>query len=194
MKDDIEALQRSLERATASGNTPGDGDSPADALDPETASLREAWLAFGQMLESATPHTVTSPLLLGEGTGVRAARSRTFVHRRSLPKIALLAASILVVVAATWIVGNALRQTGSGAAPEKAVAVKGSDVPSHRTRVQTPVAADEPQWDDSLDEQFAQVGWQMLCIRQNRLFRTDAFGMVEYHVEQLSEAIQADKL
>ena len=33
-----------------------------------------------------------------------------------------------------------------------------------------PATADEPQWDDSLDEQFAQVGWQMLCVQQNQFF------------------------
>jgi hypothetical protein len=37
-----------LERATA----PGD-DMPAD-LDPETASLREGWLALGELLEDDT--------------------------------------------------------------------------------------------------------------------------------------------
>jgi hypothetical protein len=191
---DIQTMQRSLERATATGDAPADADVLTDVLDPETASLREAWLAFGQMLETGAPQTFNSPLPLGERPDVRAARPNTRSHRLLLPRAALLAASILVVVAAAWIVGNALRQGATVAVPEKAVAVNNRAVPSQRVHAKTPAAADEPQWDDSLDEQLAQVGWQMLCIRQNQLFRTDAFGIVEYRLDQLSQAIQADTL
>ena len=74
MKDDVEQIQRLLEKATDAGSA------PPDALDPETASLREAWLAFGQMLETASPPAFNSPLPLGEGPGVRADVAHCRMH------------------------------------------------------------------------------------------------------------------
>ena len=52
MSEDLEKLQRLLEQATAAE------DVSADELDPEAASLREAWIGFGQLLEAAQPPTV----------------------------------------------------------------------------------------------------------------------------------------
>jgi hypothetical protein len=187
MKNDIETMQRSLEEATAARDAPADGDVLADALDPETASLREAWLAFGQMLETASSQA--APTIDHWGTLPPARR-----WQWRLPAAALLAASVLVAIAAAWMLHNTLWQGTAAVAPEKTVAANHEIAPSKQARAQTPPATDEPQWDDSLDEQFAQVGWQMLCIRQNQFFRTDAFGIVQYQLDQLSRAIQTDSL
>jgi len=212
MKDDIKEMQRLLEKATDAGNT------PTDELDPETASLREAWLAFGQMLEAAPPPAFNSPLLpreepkyspysalpfgqqpahsprpLGEGQAVRATKARAYRHWR-FTAVALVAASLLIAAATAWMLHNVNGQAGSTALPDKIASNNRQFAPSKQIPTKTTAAADEPKWDDSLDEQFTRVGWQMLCIQQNQSFRTDAFGIVEYQLEQLSKSIQADSL
>jgi hypothetical protein len=198
MKNDLEEMQRLLEKATDAGSA------PPDELDPESACLREAWLAFGQMLETAPPpilasplpskeEPTTSPLALREGPGVRAAPSHVQRHWR-LPAAALLAASLLIAVAAAWMLHNANWQADSTAAREQMASTHRKTAPSTQAHTQKVSSSDEPQWDDSLDEQFAQVGWQMLCVQQNQFFRTDAFGVFQYQLQQLSQAIQADAL
>ena len=82
----------------------------------------------------------------------------------------------------------------AGLLPDKIASNNRQFAPSKQIPTKTTAAADEPKWDDSLDEQFTRVGWQMLCIQQNQSFRTDAFGIVEYQLQQFSQAIQADKL
>ena len=109
MKNDLETSLRSLEEATAAG------DRPADRLDAETASLREAWLAFGEMLEAAQPPRLRyfSPLPLGEGPGVRAALRVRRRRWRRLLAAGLLAASLLIAVATIWMLSGANRQRQS---------------------------------------------------------------------------------
>jgi hypothetical protein len=188
MKDKIEEMQRVLEKATDAGSA------PADALDPEIASLRDAWLAFGQMLEAAPAPVFTSPLPLGEGPGVRAALSYARPRWPRLLAAGLLAASLLIGVVTVWMLHAANRQENPTAAPEQMASANQKTAPSTQAHTQKVSSTDEPQWDDSLDEQFARVGWQMLCVQQNQYFRTDAFGIVQYQLEQLSKAIQADSL
>jgi hypothetical protein len=193
MKDDIESMQEALEKVTAAGDSPG-GD-----LDSEVASLRETWLAFGQMLEAVPSPAIVSSFptglrsATGEGVGVGGAGVRA--NRRLLAAAVLLATSLLIAVATAWTLRNSQQEGDLVAVPGNAVAVnKGAGVPG-QAHGRKSAAADGPQWDDSqLDEQFDQVGWQMLCIRQNQLFRTDAFGVVEYQLQQFGRAIQGDAL
>ncbi len=188
MKDDMETSLRSLEEATAID------DRSSQRLDAETASLREAWLAFGEMLEAAQPATCVSPLPLGEGPGVRAA---PLPRRKRWPRLlaaGVLAASLLVAVATIWMLSGANRQDNPADTPKQMVANNHKAAPSPKARAKSVSTTDEPKWDDSLDEQFEQVNWQMLCVRENQSFRTDAFGQAQYRLEQLREAIQAESL
>ncbi|MFZ1936189.1 MAG: hypothetical protein WCB27_14965 [Thermoguttaceae bacterium] len=188
MKDDLETARRVLEEATAAD------DRPAERLDAETASLREAWLAFGAMLEAAQPPAFVSPLPLGEEPGVRAAPSRIRSRRRRLLAAGLLAASLLVAAATIWTLRTANRQDNPADVPKQMAKTNQQGVPLPRVNAKGGSTADEPKWDDSLDEQFEQLGWQMLCIQENQAFRTDAFGQAQYRLEQLRETIQADSL
>jgi len=169
-KNELEALRQSLELATARE------DVPADDLDPKTASLRAAWLAFGQLLETALPPAATStnrlkPLPMAQ------------LRQRVLSAVALLAASLLIAVAFAWTLHATIASRRPGLSDSVKNARRGTPLPTRH---------DPTQWDDSLDDRFAQVGWQMLSIRQNRLFSTDAIGIVEYQVDQLTRAIQSD--
>jgi hypothetical protein len=188
MRDDLETARRVLEEATA-----GD-DRPAEQLDAETASLREAWLAFGEMLEAAQPPAFISPLPLGVGPGVRAAPSRIRRYRWRLLAAGLLAASLLIAAATIWMLSSANRQNNPAGEPKQMAKTNQQGVPSPRVNAKGGSTADVLKWDDSLDEQFEQLGWQMLCIQENQAFRTDAFGQAQYRLEQLRETIQADSL
>ena len=194
MNNDLETSLRSLDQATAAG------DKPSERLDPETASLREAWLAFGEMLEAAQPPSFASPLptnlrsVPGEGPGVRAAFSRRRRHWPRLLAAGLLAASLLIAVAAIWTTSAASRRDNPDGTRQQTVSNNRRAAPLQKSRAKSVSTADAPQWDDSLDEQFEQVGWQMLCVQENQAFRTDAFGQAQYRLEQFREAVQADSL
>lgn len=179
MKDDINAIERSLEKATAEKREFG------EVLDPETASLRETWVMFGQMLDAAAP--TESPVI------VRRAVFPPSRRRWRLYTFVLVAASLLAAIAAVSMMRERLSTSDSIRTPDHGIAVESKGTPSQPTRAVAKASAEESQWNDnSLDEQFAQVDWTMACIRQNQLFRTDAFGVVEYQLERLGQAIQAD--
>jgi hypothetical protein len=188
MKDDMRDIQRLLEQATDAGAT------PPDELDPEAASLREAWLAFGQMLEGAQPPEDTpihAPLPVEEKPRIRTNSAPSLWHWY-VRAASLLAVSLLIAVATAGMLRYSHRQAGSEASTEKTASTDHKTIPSRQSRGQRLAKADDPQWDDSLDEQFAQVSWKMACIQQNQLFRTDAFGVVDYKLGQLTKAIQGD--
>jgi hypothetical protein len=194
MKDDLETSLRVLEDATAAG------DRPEVQLDAETAPLREAWLAFGEMLEAAQPPNFSSPLptnlrsVPGEGPGVGAAPSRRRRCWQRLLAAGLLAASLLVAATTIWLLSGGNCRDNPTAAPGQMASTKQQAAPSQKARAKSVSVTDAPQWDDSLDEQFEQVNWQMLCVRGNEAFRTDAFGQAQYRLERLRETIQADSL
>ena len=162
MGNDIEKTQRLLEEATAAG------DAPAEGLDSETAGLHEAWLAFGQMLEAAQPPTAPS-IDRWKPTSTPPRRRRWFSTAA-----AALAVSLLIGLATAWMLRDTNRQKGPAAMPEQAAATNGL------------------QWDDSLDEQFAQVSQQMAYARNDRLPSADSFGPVWRAMERARLEIQAD--
>ena len=196
MKNDLDEMNRVLEEATAAGNV------PADQLDPEIASLREAWLAFGEMLEAAQPPVLVSPLFAGErpapnsplfvggGPGVMATLGP--LRWRRLLATGLLAASLLIGIAMVWMFHSANRQVNPAPTTEQTASTHRKVAPSPKTRAKNALTAGEPQWDDSLDEQLALVDWQMLCVRENETLRTDAFGQAQYRMEQFRQTIEAD--
>ena len=188
MTNDLERTLRLLEQATA------DGDVPAGELDPDAARLREAWLAFGETLEAAQPATYTSPLLPGEGPGVRAASAYARHRRQRLLATGLLAASLLIAVAVISMLHGPNRAVTPSPTPQRIASTNRSVVPSTHIPTKTASTNAGPQWDDSLDEQFAQVSWQMLCVRENQTYRTDAFGLAQYRMEQFRQSVEADSL
>jgi hypothetical protein len=188
MKDDLEQSLRALEEATAIG------DRPTEQLDAETASLREAWLAFGEMLEAAQSPAYVSPILPEERPGLMAAPRHGRRRWQRLLAAGLLAASLLVAAATIWTVSGPERQEKRAGAPTQTVKTTNHGAPTPKRRAESTSTANVPQWDDSLDEQFEQLSWQMLCVQENQAFRTDAFGRAQYRLEQLRETVQADSL
>ena len=199
MSEDLERLQRLLEQATAAEGT------SADDRDPETVSLREAWIGFGRLLEAAQspvgaavqlPHQLDrlSPLPLGEGQGVRAMPRRLRVHRWLISAAALVAASLLIAILAVRGPRATDRaKSPSPAVPQTAAINAAGATLVHQEREAVKTAA-EPQWDDSLDEQIAQVGRRMVYAQQEAYAGPDAYEPVRYGIEQMQQDLEGNGL
>lgn len=179
MNDEMNKMQRLLEEVTAAGNA------PSEAPDPEIASLREAWLAFGQLLEGVEPASDISALpQAGQGQGERdrpmPRPAQTW--RWLLPTTGLLAASLLVAVAMAWMLRDGGLQEAAAPAPVQTA--------SNTARSQS----GSVEWDDSFDEQVAQLGQQVIAVRENQHFRVDDFALMEYRIEQFRQEVQMDSL
>ena len=174
MKDELEKTQQLLEQATAAG------DAPPDGLDPEAAHLREAWLLFGEMLESAQPPTTPS---------IERWKS-TPVRRRQWCWTAagVLAASLLIAAVTTWMLCDTSGRTRPGIMPSQTASTDHPNAAPTHGRAEV----NGLQWDDSLDEQFAQVSQQMAYARNDRLPGADPFGSVWRAMERARLEIQSD--
>lgn len=150
-RDDELELEKMLEAATAAEL------SQDEPLDKETARLREAWLALGEVLETSDAKRDNAPLI--ELLHRRVARRRT-IRRAALA----LAASLLVAVTAVWYF--AAREPAAQIAERPPVDDSLGDV----TGDVEPL--DELAWDDALDEEIAMVAWAMYEM-DNPLGRTD---------------------
>ena len=167
MSDELSKLQRQLEQATAA-------ECPPDApLDAETASLREGWLALGQLLEAAQP-ALDEPLELPQLPRRRAPA------RWKLVGIAVLAASLLVGATLAWSLMRARQPGGLSPPPDELASPN--------------VKQDELHWDDSLDEEIALAGQQLVRIQQDWYYLDDPFGPVQHGLEQVAEDIEDDTL
>lgn len=181
MSDELNQLRRQLEQAT-SAEVP-----PDVSLDDQTRSLRQTWLALGQLLETAQP-APDEPLQL------RPMPRRTVRSRWRLAAVAVLAASLLVGVALalSW-----LGRTPSGQiATPKSSQDKKSARPEEEQRPPAVVEdqADEWDWDDSLDEQIAMAGQEVVLVQQGWHDLDDAFGSVQVGLEEIEEDIQDETL
>jgi hypothetical protein len=148
MKPDLE---QQLEWATAR-------DVPPNALlDQETTSLREAWLAFGQLLAAAQPAPDQPLKCLSDPPG----RGRRWWP---LAAIAGLAASLLVAATIFW----SARRTG----PAPVITAPSVEVAVSRAEPSAPAAKKVPRekpsspaapgstltWDDALDKEITVAG------------------------------------
>ncbi len=106
MNAEWKELQRQLEKATAPGDVqPGQ-------LDPETARFREAWTAFGRLLETAQPRQAPPLARLKQRPPSRS-------RHRLLAVAVALAASLLLCAAATWIWRATVGPARPGMAPHQ---------------------------------------------------------------------------
>ena len=189
MSEELEKIERLLERATAAE------DAPEKDPDPEAASLREAWIAFGRLLEAAEPSAET---LLGS----RPLRPPLRSYRRFWPAAGLLAASLLICAVAMWRLQATSRPENASPSPapiastgvtRSAPAIATHSAPARKEQKPT-VSANEPQWDDSFDEQVAQFGRQVIDVQQGSYAWTDNGGAVQSKIEQIQKEFQDNSL
>lgn len=195
--DDVQALERRLEWATAS-TAPASTD-----MDAQTAALREAWTVWGRLLENAqTP--METPLL--RRTAPKSMR------RRWLPVGAGLAAAMLAVIAATaWIMIEAQRADTSASLPQtvaddepKAPTAEASPSQAPAIAAVVPQAAAdpsaaqaqsasaaEPKWSDTVDDEIVQVSEKLLAVQQDWHTGADAFDTVRARLDRIHAEIDA---
>jgi hypothetical protein len=206
MNDDLGELRRSLEHITACGGSSDREQGP----DAESAALRTAWLAFGQLLESAETDTGSAarPLRLAEGWPNVPARRRG--HRRLFISVAAMAASVLLAVTAVWhwqttrsvavrTAASPLSNTASlnTALPNKvAKDIKRSVPPATSRRTTTPAVSLQAkwQWDDAVDREIEVVGRAAVRAQQGQeqLASLTAVSRVQNRVESMRQAIDAN--
>ena len=95
-------LKRMLEAATAA-DPPLAGSAPADEYDAETASLREAWLALGQLVRAADESLPPAPKITPSRSAAAAAVSpRKRPQARWAGLTAAAAATLLIALVCGW--------------------------------------------------------------------------------------------
>ncbi|MBN2473048.1 MAG: hypothetical protein JXB62_00470 [Pirellulales bacterium] len=177
--NDQSRLQRRLEQATAEAL-------PADApLDAETASLREGWLALGQLLKAVEP-ALEKPLVLSPAT--REARP----GRLAIRWAAALAASLLIVASLAF---GLLRPKQGGAIAEKPAEPAAGAVQTTAPSP-TPMAPEKGQlaWDDPLDEELALAGQHVIRLQQDWCALEDPFDPVYDGLEEVGQDIEGNTL
>lgn len=199
MNDEWDKLERQLERAT-SPECPAAG-----SLDAETASLREGWLALGELLRAVEPPDgepihLPEPALPIRRTGRKAAG------------IAALAASLLVglTLAGKWI--RADRPSGMATRSHAALSeiaraetepatsdakpATSDAEPSHPDAepFETASLADWGEWDDPLDQQIASVAQEVVRIQQDWDQMDGAFGLLYVGMEEMAEELEQSSL
>jgi len=185
VSDELDRLQRQLERATAS-ECSTDG-----SLEAETASLREGWLALGELLEAAEPSR-EQPLKLPEP--LKPGR----LTRRNVAGIVALAASLLVGVtlAGKWIRAN--RPGGPATRPDASLAeivqADGEQFNPDAGQLETESLADWDEWEDPLDEQIASVAYELVRIQQDWDQVDGAFGPLYFGLEEMAEELEQSPL
>jgi hypothetical protein len=197
-----------LEQATA------DGDHPVADLDPQTAQLRKAWMAFGQLLETAGPAAEESLAWLAMPPATRR-------HRGLVAMLGALAVALLIAVGTTWMWRTAFRSASSGSPlqPAAAALAKGSAAPafskgspvavvpetaaapvvgrrsasSGKGQAVVPTTSEAP-WDDPLDAQFVEVGQDVVRVQESWSARPRSLDLVWYAVEQAQQEVEKGAL
>ncbi len=181
MSDDLRHLERQLEQATARA-------APPDAsLDPETASLREAWLALGQLLEAAQaesgpPAQPWSP-----------PRGRTWIRWTAAVAVAV-AASLLIGVG-IW----ALRAPGPSSGPQPSpddIAGTAAPVPEAPTPEPSPSAlpAGELAWNDALDNEIVLAGQALLSVQEDPRLLAGSSDPLRYGLQAVAGDLEGNRL
>jgi hypothetical protein len=216
---EIARLARMLEEVSSA-----DPHAMSEPGNAEAASLREAWLAFAQLVRAADdslPETPASMLMAMPATAAVPAQK----PRRRFGLIAAVAAALLVAVSLGWWIargnwphrdrGNepSLAQTTTPGSPtpqvinqdspkpavamapkasaEKTVATKSANKSANADTV---TKAATSAWEDPLETQISSVSQQIRDVEQNWQRRADDLDVVQYKIDEVTNAVQNDEL
>ncbi len=168
----------------------------ADGADPQAAALREAWMAWGRLLETAE-----SPMEPSLGRPA-VPQSKPL---RWLPLGAGVAAAILAIVAGTaWFALKSDRATNVPALPKTIASVAQAPTnaasatsgtarpaPAAQPKALAASGAAEPQWNDAMDDDIVQVSRQLVAVQQGWHASADAFGAVRSQLERMHSEVEA---
>jgi hypothetical protein len=182
MSDDLDTLQRMLEEATAAG------DRPLGELDPQAARLREAWVAFGRLLE-ADPQAAEEPLRWQSMPPSPRRRPRLAAP------LAALAATLLIGLGTVWLLRSRAGREDASSRPGPVVAAvaAGNTVSAGKARAVLPAAA-VAEWNDPIDSQLAEVAQDVVGVRESWSAETHFLDLLQYGVRQTSEEVETGSL
>ena len=204
--EDLLRLKQMLEEATAA-------DASAEHGDAETASLREAWLAFGQLVRAADASLPAMPDFMPSLAPQQPRRSRW------IALIAATAAVLLIAITCGWWIGHDRKPNNGEPSiaqtppPEQAIsqpettaavpaALPKQDLPKPGVAQAKKATNEQPKlatakastWDDPLETQIASVSQQIRNIEQNWRHRVDDLDLVHYRIDAEADSLQVDKL
>lgn len=182
LNEDFDELQRRLERITSR-------DFPAeDGMDAESAELRAAWLAFGELLRAtrAGREAFSRPIIAPPRPRKRSGRL--------LAKIAALAACTLIVVGVAWRQRTTRPTSTTSPAPAAAVAAHVRKAPSTTTLPSASAAGSsaetELKWDDSLDGEIASAGRVVAQVEQDQLASAGTAKDIQRQIEIIQKGME----
>jgi hypothetical protein len=198
---EAERLQRMLDEVTS------DRHRDVSRNEPEAAGLREAWLAFGRLLEAAEAAQGGS----WNPESIRREELRkTVVARRSrhFGAMAAAAAALVVALGLSWWLTRGGRPNGNGGPAVVHNDVKPDQPQQVAPNVPAPaVVHNEPNrpkqegavakssaWDDPIDTQITAVSQQIDSVRQTWQHRVDDADLVQYRIDDVSAGLSKDAL
>jgi len=186
VSEDPNKLRSQLEHATAADGSP-------ESLDAETASLREAWLALGELIEAAEREWK-------EPLEWRLPPSRWKERRWKVAGVAALAASLLIGLTVAWSLvrngdSNGTTATPGETAPPREETLPAPGLNGPKLVVDEPTPVDEFDWDnDPLDEQLAWFGQEIVSVQQDWDSLNNAFEPLWNGLEQMAEDLDDETL
>ena len=174
-KEDTKKIEEQLQQATAPGDTLD------AALDAETTSLREGWLALDQLIEAAQPPSTGQPELQYP-TQAAPLQQRKLLGRKTLAALAALAASLVVAAIVT-----------QSRVEDQPDAVKDRPQITQVERSGTD-ADDILAWDCSLDTEITAAGQEMLRIQADRYASDDTSSALYYRIQQMRQDLNDNTL
>jgi len=199
MNDDLTGLEQMLEQTTAPS------DAPQRDLDPESESLREAWLAFGRLLQAAQPRDSVPlgdsvPLL--RRSSARQNRHSLLGSRQAVAHASKKYGLVAAALAASLLIALNVFRTWNGPATPAGVvptagnvaAAKGAKPSTALAQTPAPPAANDLRWDDSFDQQIAEAGQEMTLAQSDLAHAVDAGDLLRYQLRQTEQDFEKSKL
>lgn len=219
---DNQRLKQMLEEATAADAAVPCATNSQEG-DTETTSLREAWLAFGQLIRVADASLPAMPDIAAPIAPQKSRRSR-WSRSWWIGLVAATAAALLIAVTVGWW---SHRDRGAGIQPAARSSVAASPTPTVPVKQERPTTAvsraeqatneqaktdptvtfntvpshtatSKPAtstWEeDPLETQIASVSEQIRNVEENWRHRVDDADLVRYRIDEVTDSLQNDKL
>jgi hypothetical protein len=205
---EMERLQRMLEDVTAA-----DRSHTAPQGEPEAARLRDAWLAFGRLLDAAE-EAQSGNWNPGSIQQVEPRKKQAEKRNRHFGPIVAAAAALIIALGVTFWLTRDIRPNGGGGPevvggkpkdirPSQVVQQPNVPAPNEQPVVannnatkpkQESSAAKTSTWDDPIETQIASVSQEIDSVRQTWQHRTDDVDLVQFRIDDVSVGLSKDEL
>jgi hypothetical protein len=182
-----EHLEQELEWITSRASA----DEPSShALHEDDTALRESWLAFGKLLETASDNfdeaelvaKVRSTAAVGIPPSQRSKQLARWIGMGAI-------ATSLLAAAITWRLGGGDRErlTRDSAAPAEQTEFESSPLREE-------ISNEQYAWDDSLDERIAEAGYQLMSVQSDWRGYDAPYAAIDQRMQDLTEALEDEPL